>query len=138
MSPAGATELGEQLADVEVPVSARAAELAERASGDLELWATPTEAGLFMASLALASGEQPPEDVDAEATLGPLETAGEPDELAHLALLRLEDGTDAVELVEDGLDRWIEAGADLLEERLSGADAVEAGEEIAEAIADLA
>lgn len=127
--------LPEDVMELEVRVSEDAAALVERMSDELALWSTEVEAGLFLAGLALAHGTGPVEAEEvaaAEVTLGPLADAGDRSDLDALAILGIvEDAEDELATaLAEALPAWIEAGADLLADRLEDGDPVEASDEI--------
>jgi hypothetical protein len=140
MSPAQQASIPEQVTETELVAGPRAAELAQQMSEDLELWATRAEAGLFLAGLAVAHGEEP-RPVDGETvTLGSLGDAGEPDEIDELAIVGIlaDDDADLADQVAGELPGWIAAGAELLAPRLANTDPVEASAEIVELIREAA
>lgn len=141
MSPSTEARLSEAVTDVEVEASPAAAELAETMSEELELWATPVEAGLFLAGLAVSHGQSPVGDLeDDTVALGSLDEAGGPEELDHLAIVGVLAGEagDLATVLAEELPAWIEAGAQLARPQLQGTDPVDASEALVELMREAA
>lgn len=135
------TRLAETIGSVPVEVTDDAADLVERMAGELGLWATEVDAGLFLASVAVAHDREPVPAADrtpGQTRLGTLADS-QAEAIDHLAMLGALGGSgDLASTLREDLPGWIETGARLLADRLEGADAVEATEEVVEMVRDSA
>lgn len=126
--------------EVTVRVTPDAASLIDRLENRLDLWETSVDAGLFLASIAVAHNEQPvPDDEldDERVELGELTDAARAgDEADPLTIFGVLDdaGRNVETVLEETLPGWIEAGVRLVEPRLKGANAVQAPAELADLI----
>lgn len=114
--------------------------LVDRLTTRLDLWANDVDAALFLASIAIAHDEEPVPDAelgDERVEVGSLDEAirsdGEADPLTLFAFLD-DPERDVETVLEETLPGWIEAGANLVEPRLTGADAVQAPADLADLI----
>lgn len=135
------TEAVAELAEQTFAVTERTAALVDRMTDELGLWETRVDAGLFLVGLAVAHEADPVPAEDREAADAELGTlaASEVDDRDQLAILGVLDDEERelAETLDEQLAGWAEAGAGLLEERIDGADAVEATAAIAEMARDL-